>query len=143
MIGFLTVLSQNKNRKNFDKKRTILFLDNCSAHPNDELLSADGKITAKFLLPNVTAMYKGVHESIKRVNKKQILRDLVLQSTFSIQDILTRMIQVVDTIASAWNMVTPTAIRNSQKNCCYTKLFMQNGDLLEKKKTASLSSNLN
>ena len=55
-----------------------------SAHPSeDELVSADGKITAKFLPPNVTAlvqpMDQGVLESIKRVYKKSILRDLISQ----------------------------------------------------------------
>ena len=49
-----------------------MFLDNCSAHPSEnELMSADGKITAKFLPPNVTAllqaMDQGVLEAIKRV----------------------------------------------------------------------------
>ena len=84
-------------------------------------MSADGKITAKFLPPNVTAllqpMDQGVLESIKRVYRKSILRDLVTQSTFTIQDFLKRidMIKVVDTVASAWDMVTPAAIRNSWK----------------------------
>ena len=73
------------------EERAILFLDNCSAHPSeDELMSADGKITAKFLPPNVTAllqpMDQGVLESIKRVYRKSILRDFVMQSTFTIQD---------------------------------------------------------
>ena len=62
-------------------------------------------------------MYQGVIESIKRVHRKSILRDLVTQSTFTIQDFLKRidMIKVVDTVASAWDMVTPAAIRNSWK----------------------------
>ena len=62
-----------------------MFLDNCSAHPSeDELVSADGKITAKFLPPNVTALVqpidKDVLESIKRVYRKSVLRDFILQS---------------------------------------------------------------
>ena len=66
------------------EKKAILFLDNCSAHPSeDELVSADGKITAKFLPPNVTAlvqpMDQGVLESIKRVYRKSILKDLISQ----------------------------------------------------------------
>ena len=36
--------------------KAVLLLDNCSAHPNDdELVSADGKIVAKFLPANVTS----------------------------------------------------------------------------------------
>ena len=62
-----------------------MFLDNCSAHPSeDELVSADGKITAKFLPPNVTAlvqpMDQDVIEFIKRVNRKSIPSDLISQS---------------------------------------------------------------
>ena len=78
------------------EKKAILFLDNCSAHPSeDELVSADGKITAKFLPPYVTSlvqsMDQGVLESIKRVYRKSILRDLVSQSTFSIKNISKRI----------------------------------------------------
>ena len=104
------------------EEKAILFLDNCSAHPSeDELVSADGKITAKFLPPNVTAlvqpMDQGVLESIKRVYKKSILRDLISQSTFTIEDFLKRidMIKICDTISSAWDMVKPSSIRNSWK----------------------------
>ena len=62
-----------------------MFLDNCSAHPSeDELVSADGKITAKFLPPNVTALVqpidKDVLESIKTVHRKSVLRDFILES---------------------------------------------------------------
>ena len=105
-----------------EEEKAILFLDNCSAHPSeDELMSADGKITAKFLPPNVTALLKpmdqGVIESIKNVYRNSILRDLVTQSTFTIHYFLKiiDMIKVVDTVASAWDMVTPAAIRNSWK----------------------------
>ena len=60
------------------EKKVILFLDNCSAHPSeDELVSADGKITAKFLPPNVTALVKpmdqGVIESIKGLIESRFL----------------------------------------------------------------------
>ena len=70
------------------EERAILFFDNCSAHPSkNEFISADSKITAKFLPSNVTAllqpMDQGVLESIKRVYRKLILRDLVSQSTLS------------------------------------------------------------
>ena len=84
-------------------------------------MSADGKITANFLPPNVTAllqpMDQGVLEAIKRVYRKSILRDLVSQSTFTIQDYLKRidMTKIVDTVESAWDMIIPTAIRNSRK----------------------------
>ena len=63
-------------------------------------------------------MDQGVLESIKRVYRKSLLGDLVSQSTFTIQDFLKKvdMIKVFDTVAAAWDMVTPAAIRNSWKN---------------------------
>ena len=47
------------------EKKAILFLDNCSAHPSeDELVSADGKITAKFLPPNVTSLVQPMDQGV-------------------------------------------------------------------------------
>ena len=80
-------------RKQREKGSTItgpiLFLDNCNAHSNDEeLVSDDGNIIAKFFPPNVTAliqpMDQGLLESIKRVYRKYILRGFVCQMTFTI-----------------------------------------------------------
>ena len=63
--------------------KALLILDNCSAHPDEELLvSADGLVTAKFLPPNVTSliqpMDQGVLESLKRRYRKSLLRDILL-----------------------------------------------------------------
>ena len=64
--------------------KAVLLLDNCSAHPNEEeLISADGKVVAKFLPPNVTSliqpMDQGVMVSIKHWYLRKILEELVLQ----------------------------------------------------------------
>jgi len=81
-----------------------LFLDNCSAHPSeDELVSADGKITALLLL-----MEQGVLESMKRVYRKSIVRDLIEQSTLTIEDFLKRTKIKKIVISSAWDMVKPS-----------------------------------
>ena len=49
--------------------KALLLLDNCAAHPEDELGSDDGLIVAKFLPPNVTSsiqpMDQGVFEAMK------------------------------------------------------------------------------
>ena len=65
--------------------REILILDNCSAHPSeDELISEDGQIVAKFLPPNVTSliqpMDQGVLECLKRLYPKSVLRELLSQT---------------------------------------------------------------
>ena len=70
--------------------KTFLLLDNCFAHPNEDKFILMAKILQKFLPPNVTPllqpMDKVILESLKRAYRKLILRDLVLQSTFSIRD---------------------------------------------------------
>lgn len=63
------------------EQKAVLVLDNCSAHPSeDDLMSDDKKIIAKFLPPNVTSliqpMDQGVLESIKRRYKRNCLRSL-------------------------------------------------------------------
>ena len=108
-IGFLTVSrNETKTERYWTRKKGYFFLDNCFFHPSeDELISADGKTTAKCLSPNVTTflqpMEQGVFKSIKRIYRKSIMRDLVSQSTFTIQDFLKRIdkIKIVDTVASA------------------------------------------
>jgi len=62
-------LFHSKLKELGQEEKAILFLDNCAAHPSEEeLMSDDGKIMAKFLPPNVTAliqpMDQGVLESI-------------------------------------------------------------------------------
>jgi len=62
---------QEKLRERGKEPRALLVLDNCSAHPDQDLLiSQDGKVKASFLPPNVTSliqpMDQGVLESLKR-----------------------------------------------------------------------------
>ena len=59
----------------------LLILDNCAAHPDEDLLvSADGLVTTKYLPPNVTSliqpMDEGVLESLKRRYRKSLLHHL-------------------------------------------------------------------
>ena len=62
--------------------KALLLLDNCSAHPEaDELTSIEGMIKAIFLPANITSLIQsldqGVLVSIKRIYRKQLLRDLL------------------------------------------------------------------
>ena len=102
--------------------RAVLLLDNCSAHPNEEqLISKDGKVIAKFLPPNVTSliqpMDQGVLVSIKRCYRKKILEDLVLQNDEgkSITDHLKtiNLLKVSTIVAACWNEISANTIRLS------------------------------
>ena len=45
--------------------KAVLVLDNCSAHPNvEELISEDGKISAKYLPPNVTSLIQPMDQGV-------------------------------------------------------------------------------
>ena len=68
------------------EEKAILFLDNCLAHPETkDLISNDGKITARFFRPNATALIQamdpGAVESMKRVYRKNLLHDLISKTS--------------------------------------------------------------
>ena len=80
---FVPFVSDELQESNQECK-AILVLDNCSAHPDaTELVSADGKIIAKFLPPNVTAliqpMDQGVIQAVKKSYKKKVLSLLMTE----------------------------------------------------------------
>ena len=104
------------------EQKAVLVLDNCSAHPGeDNLVSDDGKIIAKFLPPNVTSliqpMDQGVLVSIKRRYRKKFLEEFILRDDegVSIIDFLKsiNMLQVVHLIACAWKEILPTTLQLS------------------------------
>ena len=62
---------QKKLQESGRELKALLIMDNCSAHPDEELLiSRDGLVKGMFLLPNVTSliqpMDQGVLEALKR-----------------------------------------------------------------------------
>ena len=100
--------------------KALLLLDNCSAHPNeDELVSNDGQIVAKFLPPNVTSliqpMDQGVLECLKRIYRKSVLRELISHTEDDMLGFLKKidMLMVVEKIANAWEQVSPETLRKS------------------------------
>ena len=100
--------------------KSILFLNNCSAHPEaEDLISDDGKFRAHFLRPNVTSliqpMDQRVLESMKRIYRNNLLRDLVSKDSNEMIPFLKNinMLHVNDRISIAWNQVTLETIRKS------------------------------
>ena len=101
--------------------KAMLTLDNCSAHPEEDILvSRDGLVIAKFLPPNVTSliqpMDQGVLESMKRRYRKSLLQDVLLSE--DLVDPITfnksiTMKVVVEKISLAWDQITPVTIRRS------------------------------
>ena len=102
------------------EEKAILFLDHCSAHPEaEDLISNDGKITARFFRPNVTAlvqpMDQGVLESMKRVYRKNLLRDFISKTSNEMIPFLKEMnmLDVINRISIAWDQVASDTIRKS------------------------------
>ena len=102
--------------------KAVLLLDNCSAHPDEEdLISADGKVVAKFLPPNVTSliqpMDQGVLEAVKRRYRRKILEELVLRDYdgTSIVDFLKgiNILKVSRMIAASWDEIKEETVRLS------------------------------
>ena len=56
---------QNELRKLQLEPKALLILDNCSAHPSEELLvSPDGLVTATYLPPNVTSLVQPMDQGV-------------------------------------------------------------------------------
>ena len=112
---------QGKLSERGKEPRALLVLDNCSAHPEEDLLvSHDGQVKAVFLPPNVTSliqpMDQGVLESLKRRYRKSLLRDILLSDEDL--DILkflkaVNMRVVVEKAATAWADISTDTIRKS------------------------------
>ena len=101
--------------------KALLILDNCSAHPEEDvLMSDDGLVIAKFLPPNVTSliqpMNQGVLESMKRRYKRSLLQVVLLSEDLVDPIAFTKSITmkvVVEKISLAWDQITPVTIRRS------------------------------
>ena len=108
--------------------KALLLIDNCSAHPPENVLtSEDGKIKAKFLPPNVTSliqpMDQGVIEYIKRRYRKGLLRSLLFSTEKP--DTITflksiNILHVIERISTAWNEVPFSIIKSSWKELLQT-----------------------
>ena len=113
---------QEKLREIGCEPKTVLLLDNCSAHPDEEeLIFADGKVIAKFLPPNVTSliqpMDQGVLVAIKCRYRRKILEELVFQDNngTSLVNFLRgiHLLKVSEMIAASWNEIQPKTLRLS------------------------------
>jgi len=120
--NYLVTFVQDTLKKGGLPPKAVLLLDNCSAHPDEEeLVSRDKNVVAKFLPPNISAliqpMDQGVLSSIKRRYMRKILGDLVLKDAdgMSVLDFLrgVHILHVIGLISSCWTEISPTTLRRS------------------------------
>ena len=104
------------------EKKAILFLDNCSAHPGEDVLvSDDRKIIAKFFPPNVTSliqpMDQGILECLKRKYRKAILKRILCEEDedANIIHILKKidLLQVCRHISESWDQIATSTLQNA------------------------------
>ncbi|KAM4834142.1 tigger transposable element-derived protein 2 [Thomomys bottae] len=108
-------------------EKAVLLLDFPPAHPNEELLSSDdGRITVKYLPPNVTSllqpMSQGVLAAIKRYYRAGLLQKYVEEGIDP--KVFWKNLTVLDAIyevSRAWNMIKSSTITKAWK-----KLFPGN-----------------
>ena len=102
-------------------QKQLLIMDNCAAHPDEELLiSRDGLVKALFLPPNVTSliqpMDQGVLEALKRRYRKSLLWDILLSDDeVDIAQFLKaiNMKHVIENVVVSWDEINADTIRKS------------------------------
>ena len=112
---------QDKLRNSSQEPKALLIMDNCLAHPDEELLiSRDGLVKAMFLPPNVISliqpMDQGVLETLKRQYRKSLLRDILLSDgEVDIAEFLksVNMKVVIEKVAISWDKISADTIRRS------------------------------
>lgn len=100
----------------------VLTLDNAPSHPIESLLqSEDGKITVKYLPPNVTAiiqpMDQGVIANLKRHYRSSILKKLIEEGN-DLKSFLKTNFTILDAIyecVDAWEKIKPSTLTKSWK----------------------------
>lgn len=119
---------EKKHRVNGEK--CILLLDNAPTHPSAEILNAVSELCkVVYLPPNVTSliqpMDQGVIEKLKRVYRKNFLREFLLteNSKQTVPEFLKdwNILKCLAYAAKAWESLTTDNLRNA-----WNKLFSQN-----------------
>ena len=113
---------QEKLSKMGLEPKAMLLLDNCSAHRNEEeLISTDGNVVAKFLHPNVTSLIQPMDQavlvSIKRryqgrSSKSLSFRMMMAHRSFD-QSIFLKginILKVSEMITASWNEIKPKTL---------------------------------
>lgn len=109
------------SQENGLEPKALLLLDNCSAHHiGCDLKSDDGLIQVIYLPPNVTSecqpMDQSVINAIKTRYKKKLMLKLILEDehlAFNQRLKNVSLSQCLDWLASSWDEISATTIRNS------------------------------
>jgi hypothetical protein len=125
---FVTYLKQVNSKMMRQKRKIIMFLDNCSSHPTDLLLS---NIVIKFLPANTTSVLQpcdqGVIRSLKSGYRRHlhhyIIRQLEADREKTRTDIKIDLLLAMTWVKSAWESVTPVTIKNCFRKAGFTSQY--------------------
>ena len=99
------------------KKKTLLFIDNCTAHTVSPLLSS---LHIKFLPANTTAklqpMDAGIIKNFKVKYRSEVVEDLIAQIDGGKTPQPIHVLQAMRFVQKAWHNVTSTTIQH-----CFAK----------------------
>jgi hypothetical protein len=115
-IEWLQDLDSSMKKK---KRHILFFLDNASVHSLEVELK---NIKRKFFPPNTTSKIQPMDQGIIRAFKAHYRRNLVkyiianADAATTAEDINITALDAVHWIASAWNTITETTIRNTFKS---------------------------
>jgi len=109
------------------KKKILLLVDNCPAHPS---ISDLRSITLIFLPPNTTSVLQPMDQGIIRALKSNFRKNLVLkiiasldanEGTSCAKHPKITMLDAILTIYDAWNKITPATIFNCYKHAGFVQ----------------------
>lgn len=101
------------------KKKIILFIDNCPAHPKDIPVT---NIKVVFLPPNATSKLQPLDQGIIKVLKQKYRKKLVQRYLRDMEDTSSTKINVFDSmsyISAAWEEIAPNVIKNCFRKAAF------------------------
>lgn len=104
-----------------EKRKVVLIIDNCPAHPHIELKA----IKLVFLPPNTTSVLQpcdqGIIQNLKFNYRKQLLRKYLV-AIEAIEEFSISLLDALHMLRSAWNSVKPTTIENCFRHAGFSKI---------------------
>lgn len=125
-------LKKVDRQMSLNKRKILLFVDNCTAHI--DIPGQLNYITIKFLPANTTSMLQpldqGIIQNFKVLYRKQVV-DFILNSIENDTSTAIHLLDAMRFSLKAWNSVSTTTIFNCFKKAGFKKNIPENVDAIE------------
>lgn len=114
-----------------EKRKILLFIDNCTAH---NLIPPLKAVKVKFLPPNTTSklqpLDQGIIKNFKTCYRKEVVRKMIsdMEQQFASPINVLHAIRMAD---KAWRSVSETTISNCFKSCGFSMVQEASEEALE------------